>query len=539
MPFTVAHEKLLTAYAGETLPDLCQLGNTWIPEFAALDVLEPLDGYVANSKVIALDDYFEGILASNRLDKTLFGIPWYVDTRLLYYRRDLLRQAGFNEPPQTWQQWSDMLGAIKNMVGPERYSVLLPLNEFEPLLVLALQLPAELLREGGRWGNFRSDDFRRALTFYESMFERSWAPRMTNTQISNVWDEFGRGFFSFYISGPVEHCRVQTPSAALGENEWMTATMPGPEGPGLSSAGGSSLVIFKTSQAKPEAWLLAEYLSRPAVQQRFYDLTGDMPPRRSSWQMPALVESPYARAFLAQLDRVRSPPKVPEWERIATEMRLDRRASRAGRAERSMKRWWRSIARPMKSWPSVAGCWNRTRCRVAYMKRSMAAWWFVGPALIVLGVFFFVPVIGALPMSMTDFDLYALSDWRNLRFIGFHNYVTLLQDPLFWKSLGNTLYFVALGVPLSIGSVAGRGAAGELQAGQISRLLSHRVLRAGRYDAGRCRRRVALHLSYALRVLELRTQWPWASTPSIGWAIRTGPCRPSSSSRCGRTSATT
>src|SRR5690349_14186730 len=93
-------------------------------------------------------------------------------------------------------------------------------------------------------------------------------------------------------------------------------------GPGKSSAGGASLVIFKTSQVKREAWLLAEYLSRPSVQQRFYDLTGDMPPRRSSWQMPALVESPYARAFLSQLDLVRSPPKVPEWERIATEMRL-------------------------------------------------------------------------------------------------------------------------------------------------------------------------------------------------------------------------
>lgn len=322
MPFTVAHEKLLTAYAGETLPDLCQLGNTWIPEFAALDALEPLDGYVSGSREIQLDDYFDGILASNRLDETLFGIPWYVDTRLLYYRRDLLREAGFDEPPQTWEEWSEMLGAIKQVVGPDRYSVLLPVNEFEPLLVLGLQLPSELLRDGGRYGNFRSDDFKRALTFYDSMFDRGFAPRMTNTQISNVWDEFGRGFFSFYISGPwniAEFKRRLPPSL---QNEWMTATMPGPDGPGLSSAGGSSLVVFKSSQAKAEAWLLAEYLSRPAVQQRFYDLTGDMPSRRSSWAMPALVESPYARAFLAQLDRVRSPPKVPEWERIATEMRL-------------------------------------------------------------------------------------------------------------------------------------------------------------------------------------------------------------------------
>lgn len=322
MPFTVAHEKLLTAYAGDTLPDLCQLGNTWIPEFAALDSLEPLDSYVASSREVQLDDYFEGILASNRLDDTLFGIPWYVDTRLLYYRRDLLRQAGFEEPPQTWTQWSEMLGAIKNMVGPERYSVLLPLNEFEPLLVLGLQLPAELLRDDGRYGNFRGNDFRRSLTFYENLFRQGWAPRMTNTQISNVWDEFGRGFFSFYISGPwnIAEFKRRLPPAV--QNEWMTATMPGPEGPGLSSAGGSSLVVFKSSQVKREAWLLAEYLSRPAVQQRFYDLTGDMPPRRSSWQMPALVESPYAKAYLTQLDRVRSPPKVPEWERIATEMRL-------------------------------------------------------------------------------------------------------------------------------------------------------------------------------------------------------------------------
>lgn len=322
MPFTAAHEKLLTAYAGETLPDIGQLGNTWIPELAALDALEPLDGYVAASKQIPLEDYFEGILASNRLDRTLFGIPWYVDTRLLYYRRDLLRQAGFNEPPQTWQQWSDMLGAIKNLVGPDRYSVLLPVNEFEPLLVLGLQMPSELLRDGGRWGNFRSDDFRRVLAFYESMFAREWAPRMTNTQISNVWDEFGRGLFSFYISGPWNIAEFKKRLPASLQNEWMTAPMPGPDGPGFSSAGGSSLVLFKSSQAKPEAWLLAEYLSRPDVQQQFYDLTGDMPPRRSSWQMPTLVESPYARAFLAQLDRVRSPPKVPEWERIATEMRL-------------------------------------------------------------------------------------------------------------------------------------------------------------------------------------------------------------------------
>ena len=77
----------------------------------------------------------------------LYGIPWYVDTNVLYYRRDMLQQAGFDAPPATWDEWTQMLGAIKAMVGPQRYSILLPLNEFWPLTTLALQQPSELLRD--------------------------------------------------------------------------------------------------------------------------------------------------------------------------------------------------------------------------------------------------------------------------------------------------------------------------------------------------------------------------------------------------------
>ena len=89
------------------------------------------------------------------------------------------------------------------------------------------------------------------------------------------------------------------------------------------------------------------------------------------------------------------------------------------------------------------------------MKRRATAWWFVAPALIVIGVFFIGPVAAALLMSLTDFDIYALADPHNLRFVGLRNYATLLQTPLFWKAFGNTLYFVIVGVPLSIGASLG------------------------------------------------------------------------------------
>jgi multiple sugar transport system permease protein len=85
------------------------------------------------------------------------------------------------------------------------------------------------------------------------------------------------------------------------------------------------------------------------------------------------------------------------------------------------------------------------------MRRGgVVGWALAAPALVVIGVFFILPVIAGLALSLTDFDLYALADLSTLRFVGLDNYLRLLHTPLFWQALGNTLYFVAVGVPLSI-----------------------------------------------------------------------------------------
>ena len=318
LPWTAAHAKLLTAFAGDTLPDVSQLGNTWVPEFAALGALEDLGPRTAASAVVRQDDYFPGIWDTNRVDGVLRGVPWYVDTRLLFYRRDILAQAGFREPPRSWDEWARAMAAIKARAG-DRYAILFPLNEFEPLLALSLQGPGELIVDGRR-GGFEGPAFRDALGFYLAAFAHQWAPAMSNTQISNVWTEFGRGFYAFYVSGPwnIAEFRKRLPPERQGD--WMTAPLPGPHGPGASIAGGSSLVVMKKSRHKDAAWQLIEYLSEPAVQQRFHALTGNMPPRRTTWNDPRLAGDPYAKAFRDQLERVRPAPAVPEWERIVNEM---------------------------------------------------------------------------------------------------------------------------------------------------------------------------------------------------------------------------
>lgn len=321
MPLTAAHQKLLTAIAGGSTPDLGQLGNTWLPELATLGALEPLQAQVDRSPVVRADDYFQSIWATNVVDGTLYGVPWYVDTRLLFYRRDLLHRAGFDAPPRDWAQWRRMLAALSD---PQHhtYGILLPTNEYEQLLSLALQQPEPLLREGNRYGNFESAGFKRALAFYVDTFRLRQAPAVSNVEAGNPWAEFGRGVYAFYLSGPwnIGEFRKRLPIAAQGD--WATAPLPGPDGPGLGLAGGSSLVIFRRSAHKAEAWALIEYLARPAVQQRFYTLLGDMPPRRASWEGGALQRDPKAQAFRLQLEQVRPTPAVPEWERIANEMQL-------------------------------------------------------------------------------------------------------------------------------------------------------------------------------------------------------------------------
>jgi multiple sugar transport system permease protein len=80
---------------------------------------------------------------------------------------------------------------------------------------------------------------------------------------------------------------------------------------------------------------------------------------------------------------------------------------------------------------------------------------FVAPAVLVLGIFFFLPILASFVLSLTDFDIYALADVNNTRFVGWENYRRLAHEPLFWRALLNTMYFVGVGGPLTVAASLG------------------------------------------------------------------------------------
>jgi multiple sugar transport system substrate-binding protein len=322
VPWSAAHEKLLTAWVGGAMPDVVQVGNTWIPELVVLGALEPLDTRLAASAVIDRADYFPGVLDPNVVDSRTWGVPWYVDTRVLFYRHDLLAAAGYAEPPRTWDAAEAAMAAVAARRGPEAHAILLPVTEWQPLVLLAFAEGATLLADGDCRGAFRSPAFRAALVRYVGLFRRGLAPLAGAASAANVYQDFARGDVAFFITGPWNLGEFARRLPAALANDWTTAPMPAAAGapPGPSLAGGASLALVHGTPNADAAWRLIEFLSEPAQQLRLYALTGDLPARRAAWHDPTLAGAARVAAFRTQLEHVRATPKIPEWERIAAKI---------------------------------------------------------------------------------------------------------------------------------------------------------------------------------------------------------------------------
>lgn len=323
VPWIAAHEKILTAYVGDALPDAAQMGNTWIPEMAALSALAPLKARIARSKSFDRGDSFAGVWDSNEVGGELWGAPWYVDTRVIYYRTDLIEEAHAPWPPKSWDEWRTAMERVRAL-SPDHFAILLPIDEWAQVMTLGLQRGAPLLKDGGRRGHFDEPQFRAALAFYTGLFRDGLAPPLDQSGVANLFQQFAEGYFAMFISGPWNLTEMERRLPPEMQTRWATAPMPPPEAggeyPGTSLAGGASLVVFRGAQQPEGAWRWIEYLSEPAQQAEFFRRAGDLPSRRSAWKVTGLADDPRAAAFLTQLAQVSPAPKVPEWEQIGARL---------------------------------------------------------------------------------------------------------------------------------------------------------------------------------------------------------------------------
>ncbi len=314
LPWTAAHEKLLTAHAGGSLPDVLMLPNGWVGEFALIGALARVPAPVL------LGDLVPGVRATTRVGQADYAVPWSLAPQVQYYRRDLLARVGYAAPPQDWDGWRAMGRKLK-AAKPDDFAFLMLLNWWDALFTFFGQVDARPLRDRDTRGAFRQPAYREALAFYKSLFDEGLAPRVLSTEIQDPLAAFAGGYFAIYPNGPTLLLDLHRRRAEIAPERWGVARMPGPHGPGRVASVSASLCVSRTSQRPADAWRLVRHMTSAPSELRFQRLIGNLPARRSAWADPQLA-SPLLAPFAEQVLAPSIDPHVVEWERIRTEVQL-------------------------------------------------------------------------------------------------------------------------------------------------------------------------------------------------------------------------
>lgn len=308
IPWSAAHDKYQTAIAGGTTPDIGQLGSTWMGEFGATKALAP------TPTDLRTDAFYPGAAASTQVGGGTFGVPWYVDTPVLYYRTDLARQAGFDKPPATWADFKALAKAFKEKAGA-KFGVSLPPKDFQAFLPFAWSNGAGLTTgDGSKW-TLDTPEMVEALRYYQSFFTEGLADRSPSTDAGAQEAAFVNGSVPMLITGPYEVAALLKAGGADFAGKFATAVLPKGR-TSTSFVGGSNLVVFDKSKNASAAWKLIRFLSEPATQVTWYKATGDLPSVQSAWSDPALRDDPKLKVFGEQLTRTQAPPATTEWTQV-------------------------------------------------------------------------------------------------------------------------------------------------------------------------------------------------------------------------------
>jgi len=304
IPWDAAHDKIATAIAGGQTPDVSMIGTTWMGEFAATGALDPTPDLIDSSL------FFEGAWGSTDVGGTHFGVPWYVETRVLYYRTDLVP-----EPPTDWDGLTAMAKDMQ-AAGAEWGITLQPgqTGAWQTFMPFAWQAGAQVINEDGTEFTIDSPEFVEALTKYQSFFTDGLAP--TELPQGSLEPDFMAGTIGSFVSGPW-HIGILEETDAAGMANVGLAPLPA----GAKSAsfiGGANLAVFKDAENRDAAWKFVEWLSQSPVQVEWYKTVNDLPSVASAWDDPTIADDEYLGVFGTQLETAVAPPSIPTWEEVAS-----------------------------------------------------------------------------------------------------------------------------------------------------------------------------------------------------------------------------
>jgi multiple sugar transport system substrate-binding protein len=311
VPWQDAHQKIASAIAANQTPDVSMLGTTWMGEFAKTGALDPTP-----TDFIEQDAYFPGAWDTTVVDGTSYAVPWYVETRLIYYRTDLAQQAGVSAP-QSWDDLKAFATALKQNAGAESGLYLQPggTGSWQSFLPFAWSNGAEVASEEAF--SLDSPEMSEALAYYGSFFSEKLSTTSDLGLQGALEQSFINGKVGAFISGPW-HIGLLTEQGGAGfEGKFAVTPMPTKKS-ATSFIGGSDLAVFKNTQNRDSAWKFISWLSQPEVQVKWYQAVTDLPAVQKSWDDQALAGDAFLATFGKQLADAKAPPPIPTWEQVAS-----------------------------------------------------------------------------------------------------------------------------------------------------------------------------------------------------------------------------
>lgn len=310
IPWDSAQQKLQTSIAGGTVPDISGMGTTWMTDFA--DAFAPVPANFDTS------DMFEGSLGTATINGELVGVPWYVDTRVLFYRTDIAEQAGWDHAPKDWSELHQMAADMKDKAGVE-YPVRMPGREFDSFqgsLWMLWSAGGDLLNEDRTEWTIDTPEANAAYEYLNSFYQDGLANPQADVQGGANSAEFVAGTSPVLVEGPYMLSQIE--QAGAEEGTYATAVLP-KDKTSTSFTGGVNMTVFKEAKNPDGAWKFIEWLSQPEVQVKWFELSGTLPSTHAAWDDSTLSGDENLKAFGDQLADTMSPPTVGKWTEVALE----------------------------------------------------------------------------------------------------------------------------------------------------------------------------------------------------------------------------
>jgi multiple sugar transport system substrate-binding protein len=306
VPWEAAYNKFQTAIAGGTTPDVAMIGSTWMADFG--------DALATVPEQIDMKDFFPGSQSTARIGDRVAGVPWYVETRVLHYRTDIAKQAGWEKPPATWDELKKMAADMQKVPGV-KWGIRLPVgaDSFQSALWMPWSAGAEVT-DGKSW-TLDTPEMKKGLSYYQSFFADRIADPSASTAAGTVEAEFVAGTTPMSIEGPYLRGQLAKLGGKDFETKYTTAVLPTDES-SIALSGGSNLVVFNKSRNVESAWKLVKWLSQSDVQGSFFARAGDLPASMTAWKNPAFANDPSLATFRKQLETAKATPVSTRWTRV-------------------------------------------------------------------------------------------------------------------------------------------------------------------------------------------------------------------------------